>query len=175
MARPLLEPIAAPSLPTGFTIRPLAGEAEVAARVALHRAAYRTHNMTVEEYLSDMQSSEYDPTLDLVAVAEDGRLAAFCTCSISAAENKITERRVGYTDPIGTHPDFQRQGLARAILLAGMRLLRERGMATAVLGTKSQNSAMVKTAESVGFTTQWSKVWLEKPLPPPGENDLLPR
>lgn len=166
MARSLAEPIASPNLPPGFRIRPLAGEAEVEARGALHRAAFGTENMTVEAYLADMRAPEYDPALDLVVVSENGRLAAFCTCSINAEENSITGRRDGYTDPVGTHPDFQRQGLAQALLLAGMQSLKERGMETAVLGTSSQNNAMQKTAISVGFTTQWSKIWLEKPMPP---------
>ncbi|MCP4428149.1 MAG: GNAT family N-acetyltransferase [Chloroflexi bacterium] len=166
MARSLADPIAAPDLPSGFRIQPLAGESEVEARVALHRAAFGTENMTVADYLAEMRAPEYEPALDLVVVAEDGRLAAFCTGSISAEENTITGRRDGYTDPVGTHPDFRRRGLARALLLAGMALLKERGMETAVLGTSSQNIAMQKTAESVGFTTQWSKIWLAKFLPP---------
>ena len=100
----------------------------------------------------------------MLAVAPDGRFAAFCVSSISVEENGRTGQQAGYTDPIGTHPDFQRRGLAQALLLTGMRLLQERGMTTAVLGTSSKNIAMQKTAESVGFKTQWTKIWFTKPI-----------
>ena len=63
----------------------------------------------------------------------------------------MTGRKDGHTDPIATHPDFQRLGLARALMLAGMRLLKERGMHTARLGTSQDNLAMIQTARRVGF------------------------
>ena len=164
LARSLRVPISEPTLPAGFSIRPVAGEDEVEALVALHRAAFGTDNMTVAERLAMMRAPEYDRELDLIAVAPDGRCAAFCVGSISAAENSHSSQKTGFTDPVGTHPDFQRRGLARALLLTGMRLLQERGMETAVLGTSSENIAMQKTAESVGFTTQWTKIWFTKPI-----------
>src|SRR3990172_711347 len=66
MMRPLNEPIAPPQLPQGFHIRPMAGDAEVAALVRLHRAAFGTRNMTVKERLVMMQQPDYDAGLDLV-------------------------------------------------------------------------------------------------------------
>ena len=50
-----------------------------------------------------------------------------------------------------THPDFQRRGLARALLLTAWHELKQRGMHTAVLGTSSENLAMQQVAQSVGF------------------------
>ena len=164
LVRSLRGPIPEPTLPAGFSIRPVAGENETEALVALHRAAFGTDNMTVTERLAMMRAPEYDRVLDLVAIAPDGRLAAFCVGSISAEENGRTGQQIGYTDPVGTHPDFQRRGLARALLLAGMHLLRERGMETAVLGTSSQNIAMQKTAKSVGYKVQSTKIWFTRPI-----------
>ena len=76
MARSLGEPIPTPSLPPGFTVRPLKGEHEVDALVALHRAAFGTNKMTVDLRLAMMRVPDYDRELDLLAVAPDGRLAA---------------------------------------------------------------------------------------------------
>lgn len=164
LARSLHDPIPEPGLPDGFHIRPVAGEAEAEALVALHQAAFGTANMTLADQLAMMRAPEYDRELDLVAIAPNGRFAAFCVGSISAKENGRSGQKIGYTDPVGTHPDFQRRGLAQALLLAGMRRLRERGMETAVLSTSSENLAMQKTAESVGFQIQWAKIWFTKPL-----------
>ncbi len=149
--RALQQPIPAPSLPPGFSLRPLNGEAEAEAAAELHRAAFGTDYMSLENRLAMMRTSAYDPRLDLVAVAPDGRLAAYTMGLISAAENAVTGEKIGQTDPVATHPDFQRLGLARALLLAGMQLLKERGLETARLGTSSANLAMQKAAEAVGF------------------------
>ncbi len=164
LIRALDEPIPTPHLPAGFSIRYVTGEGEVESLVALHRAAFGTANLMVEDRLSWMRTPEYDPTLDLVAVAPDGALAAYCMCHISREENARTGRNEGYTDPVATHPVFQLRGLARALLLTGLGLLQQRGIATAVLGTSSDNLAMQQTAMSVGFCVHTTRMWFAKPL-----------
>jgi len=164
MARSLAQPIPAPQLPAGFHIRHAAGEQEATALVALHRAAFGTVTMTVEERLAMMRAPEYEAELDLLAVAPDGRLAAYCMCLISQEENARTGRNEGYTDPVATHPDFQRRGVAKALLLTGLQQLKQRGIATAVLGTSSENAAMLRTAQAVGFCVQATTLWFSKPV-----------
>jgi len=166
IVRSLDGPIRRPQVPTGFSIRHVAGEQEVKALVALHRAAFGTENMTVKERLAMMRVPEYDAELDLLAIAPDGRFAAYCMCSISQEENERTGRNEGYTDPIATHPDFQQQGLAQALLLTGFQKLKQRGIDTAVLGTSSENIAMQRTAKAVGFRVQFTKLWFAKSVSP---------
>jgi ribosomal protein S18 acetylase RimI-like enzyme len=117
--------------------------------------------MTVEYRLAMMRVPDYEPELDLIAVAPDGRFAAFCVCHISREENALTGRNEGYTDPVGTHPAFQRQGLARALLLTGLHLLKQRGMDRAILGTWGENIAMQRTAASVGFRVESTTIFFE--------------
>ncbi len=162
-ARPLAEAIDAPQLPAGFTIRGAGGEHEAEALVALHRAAFGTDNMTVEERLSMMRVPGYETELDLVAAAPNGSLAAYCYCIVSHEDGTF----VGFTDPVATHPAYQRLGLARSLLLEGMRKLQARGAVTAMLGTSSENLAMQRAAGSAGFHLAWAKVWLSKPLGSP--------
>ena len=162
MVRSLAEPIPDPQIPAGFFIRHVQGEQEVEALVTLHRAAFGTDNMTIEERLAMMRVPDYDPELDLLAVAPDGRLAASCVCSISRDENQHSGRKEGYTDPIATHPDFRRRGLARALLLKGLVLLRRRGMDAARLGTSSKNIAMQNLARAAGFRLESSTLWFTK-------------
>jgi ribosomal protein S18 acetylase RimI-like enzyme len=164
LTRRLAEPLPPPSLPPGFWIRPVVGEQEVEALVLLHRAALTTENLSIEDRLSWMRTPDYDPDLDLVAVAPDGQLAAYCFCSISREDNARTGRNEGYTDPVATHPDFQRRGLARALLLTGMRLLRQRGADWAVLSTLGDNTAMQRAAQAVGFEVAWESQWFSRPL-----------
>lgn len=156
MRRPLSEPIPDPILPPGFIIRPIKGKEEADAVASTHRAAFGTEYMTTENRLAIMSTSEYDPTLDLLAIAPNGDIAAYCSCSVNERDKE------GFTDPVATHPKYQRMGLSRALLLTGMKLLKERGMESAHLGTSGENIAMQKTAESVGFQVEYRTLWFTK-------------
>ncbi len=158
-ARSLAEPIPEPTLPAGYTIRPIAGAAEVEALVALHRAAFGTEYMTAAERLTWMAAPDYDPALDLVAVAPDGSLAAYCFCALHQEENRLSGCNDGVTDPVATHPAHQGRGLAQALLCTGMRLLRARGAARALLGTSSKNRPMQAAAQAVGYRIESERVW----------------
>ncbi len=162
MRRDLGQPIPAPALPTGFTIRSIKGEEEAQALAELHRAAFGTDYVTTEVRQTWMRVPDYDPDLDLVAVAPDGTFAAYCMCSISNEQNEVTGKLEGQTDPIATHPRYQKLGLAQALLNTGLRLLKERGIKTAKLGTSSDNIAMQKTAHAVGFYISHKIIWFEK-------------
>jgi GNAT superfamily N-acetyltransferase len=112
--------------------------------------------MTTENRLAIMNTSEYDPSLDLVVVAPDGRIVANCICSVNEQE------KVGSTDPVATHPNDQGKGLARALLARGMQLFKERGMLFAQFGTRGDNFVMQRTGESVGFKLKYRTLWFSK-------------
>jgi ribosomal protein S18 acetylase RimI-like enzyme len=151
-----------PQLPQGFTIRPAAGESEVGALVSLHRAAFQTDQMTIEYRLAMMRTPEYEPTLDLVVAAPDGSLAAYLMCHFSQEENNRTGQWVGFTDPVAVHPACQGKGLAKALLLVGMHLLKRHGMQRSALSTSRENVAMQKAAEAVGFKIVSTRSWFSK-------------
>lgn len=152
----LSKPIPELNLPPGFVIRPLAGAHEAEAVAAMHRAAFGTDYMTTENRLTIMNTSEYDPSLDLVVIAPDGTTVANCICSVNEQE------KMGNTDPVATHPRYQGKGLARALLARGMQLLKERGMSFAQFGTSGNNVAMQKTGEAVGFKLKYKTLWFSK-------------
>ncbi len=168
--RRLDELLPAPVLPAGFQIRPIRGEEELEAWVTLHQAAHGTQSMTVDQRRAMMRTPEYERELDLVAVAPDGRLAAYVMGHFSPEENLYSGQKMGYTDPVATHPDFQRLGLARALLLAGFERLKERGLDSAQLGTWGENTAMIRTAESVGCRVLFNDHFLQ---PADSETRLL--
>jgi mycothiol synthase len=149
--RMLDEPIPEPVVAPGFTIRAVAGEAEVEARVALQREAFGTSNQTVEGRLAFMRDPAYVPDLDLLAVAPDGTLAAFVVGGIEPDEDLPGCPRHGFTDPIGTRPAFRRMGLARALLLEAFRRLQAHGVEIVEVGTGSGNTATQALLASVGY------------------------
>ncbi len=160
LSRPLDGPIPEPTLPPGYAIRPAIGEAEASALVELHRAAFGTEYMTVEERLSMMRTPEYVPELDLVATAPDGTLAAYCMASIERADDGCPT--AGCTDPVATRPGHQGRGLGAALLLTALRELKLRGARVADLGTSGDNLAMLALAKRVGFTVTATSVWFSK-------------
>lgn len=164
LARSLEMPIPLPTLAAGFSIRPLAGEVEVSKWVQLHQAAWGTKQMTEAYKLSMMSGADYEPALDLVAVAPNGRLVAYCVCWIDQDENRLTGQEVGYADPVSTHPYFQQRGLAKALLLTGLRLLQGRGVETARLSTSEKNVAMRCTAKATDFDLTHRTLQLERPI-----------
>ncbi len=164
MERSLAEPIEQKHLPNNFVIRPIRGDIEVDDWVELHRLALGTQVMTPEYKRAMMQTPGYDPNLDLVAVDPHGRLAAYCVCFIDAEGNALTGRKTGYTDPIATNPGYWRRGLAKALILTGLSLLKERGMETARLGTSNVNIAMLQTARSTGFHIVDTVLWYKKEI-----------
>ncbi len=146
-------------IPNGFLIRPVHGEGEVEELVDLHRAAFGTKNMTVEQRLAIMRTPQYIPDLDLVVEHESGKLASFCIFEMNIS---FDGRKIGYPDPIGTHPDFQRHGLASALLSYGTQRLKERSAVEAKSGTSSTNYSMQGLFMKMGFLQIAEHIWFSK-------------
>jgi mycothiol synthase len=147
MTRNLDEIIPSPQLQDGFVLRGCLGEEEV---MESAEAQYRAFDSkaTFEQYKGRfrnfMRSPVYQPELDIVAVAPDRQIGAFCI----AWTDPVNE--VGLFEPVGTFPDFQRKGLGRAVILEGLRRLQECGIQSAIISAFEGNLAAIKLYESVG-------------------------
>jgi GNAT superfamily N-acetyltransferase len=160
----LNEPLAAPKLPAGFSIRPVNGEAEAEELAAIHCKAFSSKFMTRDRRLAAMRSTEYRPELDLVVVSPDGRLAGTCTGVIHDGENELTGVKTGSTDPLAVLPEFRKKGLAKALLLACAAALKQDGMQYARCAFNGANRAMLAAAKSAGYKVESTMVWFKKPL-----------
>jgi ribosomal protein S18 acetylase RimI-like enzyme len=136
-----------PDVPSRFELRTVRGDDDVERRVEVHRAAFAPSRVVPESYRRVMRAWPYRPELDHVAVAPDGTFAAFCLCWLDE------DNGVGELEPVGTHPDYRRLGLARAVCLAGLRSLRAAGAETALVYSVG-GSAATRLYESVGFTSR---------------------
>lgn len=143
-----LEQILEPRLPPGYQVRHVRGEHEVEERAAASHAAFESgqpFELYRQRMARFMRSPVYTSELDLVAVAPGGRMASFCICW----PDKVNA--VGLFEPLGTHPDWHRKGLGKAVLGEGLRRLKARGMTSAVVCVEHDNLAAQKLYGAVGF------------------------
>jgi len=144
MSRSLDESLPETRLPRGYRVRGVAGEQEARLRAAVSHGAFSS-SLVFEDYwprmLRFMHSPVYQGDLDLVTVAPDGRFASFCI----VWPDPVT--KVGLFEPVGTHPDFQRRGLGKAVMVEGLRRLKARGMKQAIVCTEHDNPAARKLYE----------------------------
>lgn len=145
-----------PQFPEGFTLRNSQGEQDSEAWIEMRNQSFidhwNYHVWTVERYRHFLTDPHYKPDLDLIAVAPDGTLAAFCLCHINPEQNQQIGRKDGWINLLGTRRGFRRIGLGRAMLLAGLHQLKAAGMATAKLGVDADNpNGALQLYESVGF------------------------
>jgi len=154
MACSLDGPPAGPRLPAGFTL--VSGPHDPAEWAALFNESFIDHwnhvPKTADEVRHWQADPHYRPDLDLVARAPDGTPAAFCWGEIDHAENARNGREDGHIGLLGTRRGFRSIGLGRAMLLAGMRALRNAGADTAILGVDANSpTGAQKLYESAGF------------------------
>jgi len=136
------------NLADGFHIRPLNGTSEVEAYVDLHRAVFESKNMTVEWRKRTLQCPEYLPDLDLVVVAPNGQLAAFCICWLAKDNDGMIR---GQIEPLGVRAEYRRLGLGQAILSEGLKRLQSRRAKQIYVQTDNYRDAAFKLYESAGF------------------------
>ena len=156
MERSLLDPFPKSQFPEGFTLRNSKGEQDSEAWTEMRNQSFidhwNYHVWQVERYRQFLTDPNYKPELDLIAVAPDGKFAAFCLCYINPEENQQIGRKDGWINMIVTRRGFRRIGLGRAMLLAGLHQLKVAGMETAKLGVDGDNpNGALQLYESVGF------------------------
>ncbi|GGV20589.1 hypothetical protein GCM10010260_70710 [Streptomyces filipinensis] len=109
-----------PVLPRGFRFR-TADEAGPQAAVQAHLDAWAPSTYTAEGYQGVRRTAPYRGDLHLLVEAPDGTMASSTIMWLDEVN------RTAEFEPVGTHPDYRRLGLARAMLLHGMLLARAAG------------------------------------------------
>ena len=146
---------------SGYTIRSLGDESELPARSWLSWKVFHPDEPDEkyegwEWYKNVQRVPLYNRDLDIVAVAPDGELAAFCTVWV----DEVTHTAV--FEPVGTHPDHQKRGLGKAVMSEGLRRAQKLGATLATVS--SYGKAAHALYESMGFTEfdllePWIKEW----------------
>ena len=145
-----------PVVPDGYQLRDVT-DADVPRRVAVQRAAF-TSTMTEEKYERVRAAWPYREELDVVVEAPDGSLAAFCLAWLDE------ENGAGELEPVGTHPEQTRRGLATAASLEALRRMRDRGADTCVVYAveRPDYPAPLALYTSLGFESRARHVRFER-------------
>lgn len=150
--RPIDSPVPAYSLPEGYTIRNAVIEKDFRKYREVQMAVF-PHIVSMSRELLQLYStaSFYHEDLDIVAVDPDGEFAAFCTARIDPL-SKIAE-----LEPVGTHPDHRKRGLAKAVICESLkRLEKYKPSAVVILGAAPTDGAR-RLYESMGFVNEGAR------------------
>lgn len=157
----LSQPIPDSVSPGGYTVRALGDESELPARSWLSWKAFHPDEPDEkyegwEWYKNVQRIPLYRRDLDILAVAPDGELAAFCTVWF----DDVT--RTAVFEPVGTHPNHQKRGLGKAVMSEGLRRAHRLGATLATVSSYSKGAHALY--ESMGFTDvdllePWIKEW----------------
>lgn len=152
---PLLPPT--PSLAAGYTLRTTdPHNLDDCQRIAdvLNAAFERDFHSAPEVHNFVTRAPCYRADLDLMALAPDGTtLAAYVGVLYHP------DVRLGVFEPVCTHPEHQRKGLARALMLEGLHRLRALGATAVTVETGSRVPAN-RLYQAVGFTEEFTgHVW----------------
>jgi GNAT superfamily N-acetyltransferase len=145
----------------GYTIRALGDESELPARTWLSWKVFHPEEPDEkyqgwEWYKNVQRIPLYRRDLDIVAVAPDGELAAFCTVWL----DEVTYTAV--FEPVGTHPNHQKRGLGKAVMSEGLR--RAQALGATLASVSSYSDGAHALYNSMGFTEfdllePWIKEW----------------
>ena len=161
-ARSLRDPVPDPQIAAGYRIRALGGDEDFPARGELslrvfHPVPDGSIGMSADDYRNIQRCPLYRRDLDLVVETDAGELAAFATFWLDDTTRTVE------IEPVGTDAPHRRQGLSRALLLAGMRRARWMGAEFAHVG--SYGEAAHAAYEAVGLKTIERLVAWERPTP----------
>jgi mycothiol synthase len=163
MRRSLREPLPEPVLPEGVTVRGFVIGRDEGGWLRVNSRAFAHHpeqgGWTAEDLSLREQQAWFDP--DGFFLAErDGRLVGFHWTKIhksgtgqgGAGQGSAGEDSMGEVYVVGVDPDQQGTGLGRALTLAGLKYLHDRGLADVMLYADESNHPAIRLYESLGFT-----------------------
>ena len=156
MRRSLRDPLDAPRWPAGTTVRTFRPGQDEAEWLGLNARAFAKHPEQGAWTAHDLELREHEPWFDpagFFLAERDGVMTGFHWTKIPAPDEP--EACVGEVYVVGVDPGQQGTGLGRALTLAGLRYLRDRGLPEAMLYVDEDNVPAIKMYEGLGFT-RWS-------------------
>jgi mycothiol synthase len=154
MRRSLYAAFPAPVLPEGVRLDTFRVGADEEAWLQVNARAFAHHPEQGAWTMEDLKRREQEPWFDpagFFTARRDGRLVGFHWTKIHG-DGEHAHEPLGEVYVVGVDPSEQGTGLGRALTLAGLRHLRARGLAQAMLYVDEANTPAIRLYESLGFT-----------------------
>ncbi|MEV6923592.1 mycothiol synthase [Dactylosporangium sp. NPDC051485] len=167
LRRSLLAPLDEVALPDGLRLRAFRPGEDDEAWLALNSAAFAEHPEQGKWTLEDLRVRLREPWFEaagfLLAEDEDGRLLGFHWTKVHGEEHtdphdgeeSHAQEPIGEVYILGVDPQAQARKLGRALTLAGLWHLRNRGLAQVMLYVDESNTRAVALYQGLGFV-RWS-------------------
>ena len=149
-------PLAEPVYPPGYTVRTYAEVNDLPTLLTAYNRGFighfEHHDETAEELAHWLTLPHIRPEGFFLAFGPAGDPAGICAAITNPDRSAARGRPTGYIDSLGVVPEHRRKGLGRALLLEGMRWLRDNGQATIELDAWGENELALPLYEGVGFS-----------------------
>jgi mycothiol synthase len=161
MRRSLLAPLAAPTFPDGVQLRPFVPGEDEPEFLRVNNAAFDWHPEQGGWDVDQMKLREAEPWFDpagfLLAVDGGGHLLGFHWTKVHGAEGGghsggHSHEPIGEVYVLGVDPRARGMHLGKALTLAGLRHLRDRGLRQVMLYVEADNEAAIRVYEGLQFT-----------------------
>ncbi|XMG38277.1 mycothiol synthase [Amycolatopsis bartoniae] len=145
-----------PTLPDGVTLRTFVPGQDEQTVIDVNARAFDWHPeqgaLTVEELRATEAEGWFDAAGFFLA-ERDGRVVGFHWTKVHPADpDRFDGEPVGEVYVVGVDPRAQGGGLGKALTLAGLRHLRERGLRHVILYVEGDNAPALAVYERLGFT-----------------------
>ena len=153
MRRPLGDPLDQPVFPAGTTLRTFRPGLDEDEWLGLNTRAFAKHPEQGAWTRHDLELREREPWFDpagFLIADRHGAMAGFHWTKVHGPAD--APGSIGEVYVVGVDPGEQGTGLGRALTLAGLRYLRDRGLAEVMLYVDEDNAPAIRLYEGLGFT-----------------------
>ena len=165
MRRSLRDRLDRPQFPPGRTLRTFLPGRDEEEWLSLNGRAFSKHPEQGAWTRRDLELREREPWFDpagfFIAV-RDGRMAGFHWTKVHQEQGGAE----GEVYVVGVDPGEQGSGLGRALTLAGLGYLRDRGLTQAMLYVDEDNVPAIRMYEALGFTRARTAAMYRRPPSP---------
>lgn len=159
LRRSLTEPIAAPAFPASTTLRTFRVGQDEDEWLRLNARAFAKHPEQGSWKRRDLELREAEPWFDpdgFFIAERDGAMTGFHW-------TKVHKNGDGEVYVVGVDPDAHSGGIGRALTLAGLGYLRERGLGQVMLYADEDNAPAIGMYQKIGFTRWHTDAMYRRP------------
>ena len=162
LRRSLADPVPEPAFPAGTTLRTFRTGQDEDEWLRLNARAFAKHPEQGSWTMHDLELREAEPWFDpdgFFIAERDGAMTGFHWTKV----HQTQDGGMGEVYVVGVDPDAHGGGIGKALTLAGLGYLRERGLAQVMLYVDEDNVPAIGLYQRLGFTRWHSDAMYRRP------------